>query len=79
MKSDMIQFLDSMENTIIMQHHARAAKRAQKAAMEKKDFQEKLMRAAMNEIEMQGKACKVKGNDDAVQRDQLMSMMMGGF
>lgn len=33
----------------------------------------------MNKIEIQGKASRIKGNDDAVQRDQLMAMMMAGF
>ncbi|MDE6903590.1 MAG: hypothetical protein K2P76_01350 [Lachnospiraceae bacterium] len=79
MKSDMTQLIDSMENSIKLQHRARANKRAEKAAREKREFQEKLMRAAMNEVEIQGKASRIKGNDDAVQRDQLMTMMMAGF
>lgn len=79
MKTDMMQFVDSMEETIKLQHRARANKRAEKAAQEKREFQEKLMRAAMNEIEIQGKASRIKGNDNAVQRDQLIAMMMGGF
>lgn len=79
MKSDMAQLIDSMENTIKLQHNARANRRAEKAAQEKREFQEKLARAAMNKIEIQGKASRIKGNDDAVQRDQLMAMMMAGF
>lgn len=76
MKTEMTQLIDSMEYSIKMQYRARANKRAEKAAREKREFEEKLHRAAMNRMEIQGTASKIKGNDDAVQRDQLMAMMM---
>ena len=79
MKSDMTQLIDSMENSIKLQYTARANKRAEKAAQEQREFEAKLARAAMNKIEIQGKASRIKGNNDAVQRDQLMAMMMAGF
>lgn len=37
------------------------------------------MRAASSDVELDGMASKVKGSDDAVQRDQLMSFLMAGF
>ena len=37
------------------------------------------MRAATSEVELDGKASKVKGAEDAVRRDQLMGLMMAGF
>ena len=70
--NDMTQLLHSMENTLKLQNRARA----QQAEQEKKEFQEKLMRAAVNKLELDGKASKVKGADDAVCRDQLIGMMM---
>lgn len=37
------------------------------------------MRAASSDVELDGMASKVKGSDDAVQRDQLMGFLMAGF
>ncbi len=79
MTIDMRQMMDSMEETIRLQNQARAEKRAEKAAQEKKEFLEKLNRAAASEVELDGKISKVKGSEDAVQRDQLMGLMMAGF
>lgn len=76
---DMRQVMASMEETMKLQNQARAERRAEKAAQEKKEFQEKLMRAAASDIELDGKAVKVKGAEDAVQRDQLIGLMMAGF
>lgn len=77
--TDMTQLLNSMENTLKLQNRARAERRAQKAEQEKREFEEKLMRAAASKLELDGMASKVKGADDAVQRDQLIGMMMAGF
>lgn len=74
--NDMTQLLHSMENTLKLQNRARAERRAREAEQEKKEFQEKLMRAAASKLELDGMASKVKGADDAVCRDQLMGMMM---
>ena len=79
MMTDMRQVLDSMENAMKLQYQARAERRAEKAAQEKKEFQEKLMRAAASEVELDGMASKAKGTEDAVRRDQLVGMMMAGF
>ena len=76
---DMRQVMASMEESMKLQNQARAERRAEKAAQEKKEFQEKLMRAATSEVELDGKASKVKGAEDAVQRDQLIGLMMAGF
>lgn len=75
----MQQLLDSMENSIKLQCQARAERRANEAEREKKAFQEKLMRAAVTKTELDGMVSKVKGRQDAVQRDQLIGMMMAGF
>ncbi len=75
--TDMTQILYSMENSIKLQNRARAQRRAAKAEQEKKAFQEKLMRAEANKLELEGLASKVKGSDDAVCRDQLISMLSG--
>ena len=77
--TDMTQMLHSMENAMRLQNQARAEKRAEKAAQEKKEFQEKLMRAASGDLELDGMASKAKGSEDAVQRDQLIGLMMAGF
>lgn len=37
------------------------------------------MRIAASEAELEGMASGVKGKQDAVQRDQLMGLMMAGF
>ena len=76
---DMRQVVASMEESMKLQNQARAERRAEKAAQEKKEFQEKLMRAAASDAELDGNASKVKGAEDAVQRDQLMGLMMAGF
>ena len=79
MTTDMTQVLSSMENAIKLKNQAKAERRAERAAQEKKEFLEKLMRAASSDIELDGMASKVKGSDDAVQRDQLIGFMMAGF
>ena len=76
---DMRQMMASMDEAMKLQNRASAERRAEKAAQEKKEFQEKLMRAATSEVELDGKASKVKGAEDAVRRDQLMGLMMAGF
>lgn len=68
-----------MENSIKLQCQARAERRANEAERERKAFQEKLMRAAVSKTELDGMVSKVKGRQDAVQRDQLIGMMMAGF
>lgn len=77
--TEMKQLFSSMEETMKLQYRARAERRAQKAEQEQKDFREKLMRAAAGEIELDAMASKVKGNQDATVRDQLIGMMMAGF
>ena len=37
------------------------------------------MRASNSKLELDGMSSGVKGAQDAVQRDQLMAMMMAGF
>ncbi len=74
--TDMEQMIDSMKNTIKLQNRARAERRAEEAEQERKEFKEKLMRAAASEVELDGMASKVKGTSDAVQRDQLIGLMM---
>ena len=76
--TDMKQLINSMESNIKLQGRARAEKRAQQAEREQKEFKEKLMRIAASQMELEGKARKVKGTDAAVQRDQLIGLM-GGF
>lgn len=75
MMMDMRQLMASMENTLKLQNRARAQRRAEEAERDKKEFREKLMRAAASKIELEELASRVKGSDDAVQRDQLVSMM----
>ena len=79
MADDMKQLLNSMENTIKLQNRARAERRAEEAQRDKQEFQEKLMRAEANKLELDGMASKAKGSENAVQRDQLIGLMMGGF
>ncbi len=76
--NEMQQIIDSMESTVRLQNRARAERRARKAEQEQKEFKEKLMRAAVSKMEADGMAAKVKGSDDAVQRDQLVGLL-GGF
>ncbi len=75
----MRQLMDSMENSIKLQCQARAERRSAEAERERKSFQEKLMRAAVSKTELDGMVSKVKGREAAVQRDQLIGMMMAGF
>lgn len=75
MMTDMRQLMDSMENTLKLQNRARAERRAAEAERDKKEFQEKLMRAAVSKMELEELASKVKGSDDAVQRDQLINLL----
>lgn len=77
--NQMQQLIDSMENSIKLQCQARAERRTNEAERERKAFQEKLMRAAVSKTELDGMVSKVKGRQDAVQRDQLIGMMMAGF
>lgn len=79
MITDMKQVLSSMENSIRLRNRAEAERRAARLEQEKKEFLEKLMRAASSDLELDGMASKVKGSDDAVQRDQLMGFLMAGF
>ncbi len=75
MMMDMRQLIASMENTLKLQNRARAERRAEEAERDKKEFQEKLMRAAVSKMELEELASKAKGSDDAVQRDQLVNLM----
>lgn len=75
MMMDMRQLMASAENTLKLQNRARAQRRAEEAERDKKEFREKLMRAAASKIELEELASKVKGSEDAVQRDQLVSLM----
>lgn len=77
--NEMTKMLDSMENSIKLQQQARAKRRADKAEQKEKDFLEKLMRAETGKAELDAKATKLKGAQDAVQRDQLIAFMMAGF
>ena len=74
--NDMNQLLYSMENTMKLQIRAKAEKRARQAEQEKKEFLEKLQQAAASKVELDGMASKVKGSADAVQRDQLIGLML---
>lgn len=76
---NMTQMLDSMENAVRLRSQAQAERRAEEAEQAKKEFQEKLMRAAASDMELEGMVSGVKGKQDAVQRDQLMGLMMAGF
>lgn len=75
----MKQVLDSMETSVKLRNQARAERRAEEAENAKKEFQRKLMLAESNKLELDAAASGVKGAQDAVQRDQLMGMMMAGF
>lgn len=77
MMTDMRQLMNSMENTMRLQNRARAQRRAEEAERDKKEFKEKLMRAAVSKTELDVLASKAKGSDDAVQRDQLIGLMGG--
>ena len=77
--NDMTQLLHSMERSMKLQNRARAERRAARAEKENREFQEKLLQAEASKMELDGMASSVKGKQDAVQRDQLISMMMAGF
>lgn len=75
----MQQALDSMEASVKLRNQARAERRAEDAERAKRAFQEKLMLSANSKLEHDGMSSGVKGAQDAVQRDQLVAMMMAGF
>lgn len=75
----MRQVLDSMENSIRLRSQAKAERRANEAARQKRDFEQKLLLAEATGTELDSMASKVKGTQDAVLRDQLMGLMMAGF
>lgn len=75
----MKQVLDSMETSVKLRSQARAERRAEDAENARRDFQKKLLRAANSKLELEAEVSGVKGAEDAVQRDQLMCMMMAGF
>lgn len=75
----MKQVLDSMELSVKLRNQARAERRAEDAQNARRDFQKKLMNAANSKLELEAEVSGVKGAEDAVQRDQLMAMMMAGF
>lgn len=75
----MQQALNSMEASVKLRNQARAERRAEDAERAKRAFQEKLMLSANSKLELDGMSSGVKGAQDAVQRDQLMAMMMAGF
>ncbi len=75
----MQQALDSMEASVKLRNQARAERRAEDAERAKRAFQEKLMLSANSKLELDGMSSGVKGAQDAVQRDQLVAMMMAGF
>ncbi|NBH12895.1 hypothetical protein D3Z36_01515 [Lachnospiraceae bacterium] len=79
MATDMKQAIDSLENALKLQIQANTERRAAKAEREEKEFREKLMRSLSNKTELDAKASQVKGTQDAVRRDQLMTLMMAGF
>lgn len=75
----MKQVLDSMELSVKLRNQARAERRAEDAENARRDFQKKLLRVANSKLELEAEVSGVKGAEDAVQRDQLMAMMMAGF
>lgn len=75
----MKQVLDSMETSVKLRSQARAERRAEEAERAKQTFKEKLMLSASSKLQLDAAASGVKGAQDAVQRDQLMIMMMAGF
>lgn len=75
----MKQVLDSMETSVKLRSQAQAERRAEEAERTKQAFKEKLMRSANSKLQLDAAASGVKGAQDAVQRDQLMIMMMAGF
>lgn len=79
MSVDINNVLDSMENALRLQIQANAERRSAKAEQEEKEFKEKLTRAYTSKMELEGKLSGVKGTQDAVRRDQLITLMMAGF
>lgn len=75
----MKQVLDSMELSVKLRNQARAERRAEDAENARRDFQKKLLNAANSKLELEAEVSGIKGAEDAVQRDQLMAMMMAGF
>lgn len=75
----MKQVLDSMELSVKLRNQARAERRAEDAENARRDFQKKLLRVANSKLALEAEVSGVKGAEDAVQRDQLMAMMMAGF
>lgn len=74
--SDMSRLMDSMENTMKLQIRVGAERRARRAEREEKEFLEKLRQAAAGKAEPDGRAAKCKGSEAAVQRDQLIGLML---
>lgn len=74
--TDMAKLMNSMENTMKLQIRAAAERRARKAEREEKEFREKLQQAAVEKLELDGRAAKCKGSEAAVQRDQLIGLML---
>lgn len=72
---EMRTMLDSMEEAAKVRNRADRERRAKKAEREREEFEEKLMRAAANKAELERMVSKVKGSDNAVQRDQLVSLL----
>ena len=77
--TNMTQMLDAMENSIRLQHQARAERRAEEAQRTQQEFKEKLHRAAISKIEVDNTSSKLKGAEDAQLRDQLMGLLMAGL
>lgn len=77
--SDMQKMLYSMEDSIKLRSRASAERRSREAEREQKEFREKLMRAAASEMELEGDISEFRGKQAAIQRDQLIGMMMAGF
>jgi hypothetical protein len=74
-----MQAFGSIEDTVKLQMQAKAERRAARAAEEEKEFKEKLARAAASKAELESMASGIKGTQDAVRRDQLMTLMMAGY
>lgn len=72
---EMRKWIDTMEETVKAQNRANAERRAKKAEQEQKEFEEKLMRAATSKAELEGLASKIKGSENAVIRDQLVTLV----
>lgn len=77
--ANITQLIDSMENTIKLQSRARAQRRAEDVEREKSEFYEKLRQSAVSKMDLDSTAAKIKGDEEAVRRDQLMGLMMAGF